>query len=71
MGAYAGLVEPAGLLHETELGRRDARWRGGEYQRVYRTRFLGHTFTLRGLTQLVFLARFERRAQGDRQRLAR
>ena len=29
---------------------------------MYRTRFLGHTFTLRGLTQLVFLARFERRA---------
>ena len=29
---------------------------------LYRTRFLGHTFTLRGLTQLVFLARFERRA---------
>ena len=29
---------------------------------VYRTRFLGHPFTLRGLTQLVFLARFERRA---------
>ena len=30
--------------------------------RLYRTRFLGHPFTLRGLTQLVFLARFERRA---------
>ena len=29
---------------------------------MYRTRFLGHPFTLRGLTQLVFLARFERRA---------
>ena len=29
---------------------------------VYRTRFLGHPFTLCGLTQLVFLARFERRA---------
>ena len=32
------------------------------YKEVYRTRFLGHTFALRGLTQLVFLARFERRA---------
>ncbi len=29
---------------------------------MYRTRFLGHPVTLRGLTQLVFLARFERRA---------
>ena len=29
---------------------------------MYRTRFHGHTFTLRGLTQFVFLARFERRA---------
>ena len=29
---------------------------------MYRIRFLGHPFTLRGLTQLVFLARLERRA---------